>query len=110
MKWLYAYFLALVLSGNVMADILSVNGKVTVINNWEGHSGNLIKLSDMSVTSGLCSRNDFYILDKGHAFHADNYALLLSARVSEKFVSVQFSKMAINKCLEGFPRIVHMQL
>ncbi len=96
-------------SSNAFAAYLTVSGEVTMINNWEGHNGHLIRLSNMSSSSELCPRNDYYILHKDHMFVKENYSLLLSARVSGKPVIIQLSDSATNKCEDNFPRIFHIQ-
>ena len=104
------FSLLLLFSSQVFADYINVTGNVKLINNWEGHNGHLIKLSDMSLTNGLCERNDHYILHKNHMFLKENFSMLLTARVSGMPVTIRFSDSASNKCEDKFPRIFHIQL
>lgn len=91
-------------SPNTIAGYITVKGKVTLLNNWEGHGGHLIKVQDMSKTSSICLRNDQYILSKDNRFVKENYTLLLSARVSSLPAILSFSDSAANKCLENSPQ------
>ncbi|MGF1708953.1 hypothetical protein [Enterovibrio baiacu] len=108
-KLLLALFL-LFTPGIASAKYINVEGELTVILNWEGHNGHLVKISNMQSTAGICPRNDYYILHQNHQFVKENYSLLLSARVSGKPVKVVVSDDANNKCEDGFPRIFHLYL
>lgn len=109
MKYLIVLFFYL-FSTSVFAGYVSTTGKVTLINNWQGHGGHLIQVENMSGTSSICERNDYYILPEDHQFFKENYSLLLSARVSGMNITLRVSNSADNKCVENFPRIFHIQI
>ena len=93
------------LSYAVNAAELTSTGSINRLLNYEEHSGPLITLSNMAPTSGSCPRNDLYILPLTHKYIAQNYALLLSAKMTGKSVSITVDR---GNCVEGFPRIKHL--
>ncbi len=100
-------FLTIIFVANAHAGYKTVTGKITRIQNWEGHGGPLIRMSDMSSTNGLCSRNDSYILPLTHKFFKENFSMLLASKMSDKEVTLFLPDTS---CSEGFPRISNMQI
>ena len=105
MKNLLLLFL-LVLASNVHAT-LSVVGEVTILETWEGITGPLIAMTDMSATDGQCVKNNLYILDTNHPFFEENFSILLSARISGSSVKLYFDP---GVCIGQFLRISHIKL
>lgn len=103
----YLIFLLLLLSGGVNAAVATATGTISSILTYEGHGGPLIALSDMTPTTGFCSRNDYYILPSTHKYMAQNYALLLGAKMAGQKVSITVDSV---DCFEGFSRIRHINL
>ena len=102
---MYSMVLILLLSGVANAVEIQSSGTINRLLNYEGHNGHLIVLSDMSPTSGSCPRNDYYILPLTHKYIDQNYALLLSAVMAGKPVSVTVDS---GDCFENIPRIKHL--
>ena len=99
--------LILLVFGSAAHATLNAFGEVTILEMWEGHSGPLVELSNMSTTAGECPRNDLYILVPGHAHFEEIFSMLLSARVAGSNVRLYFLP---GVCVEGFPRISHIKL
>lgn len=100
-------FLSVLLPFSIYANEVGVGGKVTVILNYEGHNGNLIKIEGMNASAGFCPRNDYYILSLGHPLYQQNYSMLLAARMADKFISINVRK---DNCQERFPKITHISI
>ncbi|EDP59775.1 hypothetical protein [Vibrio sp. AND4] len=98
--------LSLTIFSTYAAEI-TVHGKIKWINNWQGHSGFLVALEDMSRTSGICKRNDQYILPQNHQFAKENFSMLLSSRIADKPVTLVLRS---GDCLEGFIKIAHIRI
>lgn len=99
MKLLVMMFIVLISTPVFSNDDIWINGKIVRIQNWQGHGGNLIKMDNMTATAGACPRNDYYILPPNHQFYQQNFSMLLSARIGDK-----------DKCIEGFPVVIHLSL
>ncbi len=104
---IFVISLSALLSFSAYADEIGVGGKVTVILNFEGHSGNLIKIEGMNVSAGFCPRNDYYILSLEHPLYQQNYSMLLAARMADKVISISVRR---DNCLERFPNITHISM
>lgn len=104
---IFVIFLFSLLSGVANAAFTTSTGTISLILNYEGHDGPLITLSNMASTSGYCPRNDLYILPLTHKFMSQNYALLLSAKMTGKSVTAEFES---GDCVQGLPRIRHLHL
>ncbi|ELB2153835.1 hypothetical protein QNZ88_004970 [Vibrio parahaemolyticus] len=92
---------------STFASDITVFGKIKWINNWQGHSGFLVALENMTPTEGICKRNDQYILPQNHQFAKENFSMLLSSRIADKPVTLVISS---GECLEGFPKIAHIRI
>lgn len=88
---------------------ITVSGKVIRILNYEGHQGPLAILDNMTVTNGLCLRNDYYILPLTHKYFKQNNDLLLAAKLTDKSVSITMDNGPSN-CVDGFNRIKHLSI
>jgi len=102
--------LALLLVTPAYADYIAVTGKIDLIQNWEGHSGTLIRMVDRSKTIGVCERNDWYILPNSHKYADKNYSILLAAKMASADVTLHVQDAASAVCVEMFPRIYHVTL
>ncbi|NOS74388.1 MAG: hypothetical protein HOP36_07595 [Methyloglobulus sp.] len=104
----FSVFLLLCFSASAhTGSQVGIRGNIKILLNYEGHNGPLIQLSDMSVTNGFCPRNDYYILPKNHQYFRENYAVLLSAKLTGTPVSFVFTP---GDCTDGLPRIAHLAL
>lgn len=90
-----------------LAADVTVTGNIVTIQNYEGHDGPLVALNNMTQTSGLCQRNDFYILPLNHQYAAQNYAMLLGAKIAGKTVNIT---VADGDCVQSLPRIKHISI
>ena len=93
-----------VLSAVSSADAASgsKHGKITAFLWYEGHTGLLIQQEGMADVGG-CGRSDYYILDDGHPYFKEIYALLLSAHIAEQPIG-----LTLNGCVQGVSRIQHV--
>lgn len=103
----YTIILISLLTGVANAAEITSTGTINQLQNYEGHDGPLIILSNMVPTSGSCPRNDYYILPLTHKYMAQNYTLLLSAQMAGKSVSVTVES---GDCVQGLPRIKHLRI
>jgi hypothetical protein len=82
----------------------SNTGRINTMLWYEGHGGLLIRQEGMSDLGG-CGRGDYFILDSGHEFFKEIYAMLLSAHLTDQQVQI-----SIMDCAQGISRIRHVQV
>lgn len=99
-----ACLMCLMVSFSAYAEV-TVTGTIGRLMNFEWHGGPLVTLSNMSPTAGLCPRNDYYILPLTHKYFAQDYALLLSAKIANRPVGIAFEN---GDCFDQMPRVRHI--
>jgi hypothetical protein len=77
-------------------------GAVTAIQFYEGHTGILIRHTNM-MDPDQCGRADWFILPDTHSHFKQAYATLLTANVTNKKISIN-----VSGCLQGIPQIRHI--
>jgi hypothetical protein len=106
--------LLLLLTFPIFSDAteIAVSGKVVRILNYEGHQGPLVIMENMTTTTGLCQRNDYYILPLAHKYFKQNNDLLLAAKLTDKSVTIGVDSDPANpaNCVDGFNRIKHVSI
>jgi hypothetical protein len=96
-----ALALSLIAASNAHAALNFIEGKVMVVQFWEGHTGVLIRLSKTGDPEG-CGRADYLIVQDTHPHYKDLYAMLLTSQVSRQTIS-----LGVSGCFQGFPNVVH---
>ncbi|TQV82926.1 hypothetical protein [Aliikangiella coralliicola] len=86
------------------AGSYSHDQEIKQIQLYEGHTGVLIKQTDM-VDPDNCGRNDYYILPETRTMFKEAYSTVLAAYHSGSKI-----KFWIDGCHEGIPKIKHIYL
>lgn len=79
-------------------------GDVNVILLYEGHTGVLVKHSNLADPDN-CGRSDYFILPDSHSHFKEAYSLLLSAQMAGKKVG-----FTVSGCHQGIPAIKHITM
>ena len=77
-------------------------GKIETILIYQGHTGLLIKLSNM-INPDACARIDWFILPKTHVYYKEIYSLLLATNYADKSITID-----VAGCDQGFPVITNV--
>ena len=92
------------LTSQASADT-GINAKIELLQNYQTHSGLLVRLAAAMSDPDGCGRTDWYILPDTTPRVALAQSMLLTARASNATVTV-----VIGGCQDGMPKILHVTL
>ena len=90
--------------GTAFATEGSVTSTITRLYYYEGHSGLLVIVANMS-DLGNCGNANWFLLPDTHVHYKQIIALLMSAQAQSKEVN-----LTISDCFQGYGRIKHAML
>jgi len=103
-----AAVLCVALGAGLCGTALAVEGSVTSTVNrlyyYEGHSGLLVIVNNMSDLGG-CGNANWYLLPDSHVHYKQIVALLMTAQAQDAQVN-----LTITDCYQGYGRIRHAML
>jgi hypothetical protein len=99
---------ALMLSGAAFLPSLAsadtgINAKIELLQNYQTHSGLLVRMAATMPDPDGCGRTDWYILPDTTPRVALVQSMLLTARAGSATVTV-----VIGGCQDGMPKIIHV--
>jgi hypothetical protein len=100
-KLTLATLIALI-SCNAAAAGWASSQPISFLHVFEGHGGIFVRQAAM-VNPDSCTRTDQYLLRQTHPLFKELYAMLLSARSSDRSMMLY-----LQGCAEGFPSISHV--
>lgn len=100
----FVSFIFFVFSSAAIAEGQISAGNVTLILLYEGHSGVLVKHTNLADPDN-CGRGDYFILPDSHSHFKEAYSLMLSAQMAGKKVG-----FTVSGCHQGIPAIKHITI